>query len=334
MSSIGTLRLGALIGAVIVAIYCFAGGIRASIWTDAVQSVVMLGAITLVIVVALVKIGGFGALWSQLGAIDPNLTVIAPTDYKFGFAGYVLGWMGAGAGVIGQPHVMIRAMAIDSPDNIAKARRIYIAWYSVFSACCVGVGLAARVLYVDPTMMPGGDAELALPFLSGQLLPGVLVGLMLAGIFAATISTADSQILSCSAAVTRDIEPRFGRSVIGVKIATVSVTVFALIMTLYGPDSVFKLVTLAWATLAAGLGPLMVIRVFHMRINATLALATMAAGVAGALSWRFILEYHNDIYDVLPGMLSGFVVYAIGRQLIGKQPTLLTAPENILKEEA
>jgi sodium/proline symporter len=304
------LRSGAIIGAVIVAAYCFAGGIRASIWTDAAQSVVMLGAMLLLVTVALVKTGGAGGMWSALESIDPNLIIIAPSDYAFGFAGYLLGWMGAGAGVIGQPHVMIRAMALDSADNMARARRIYMAWYSMFAAACVLVGLAARVLVPD-LVASGVDTELALPVLAGELLPTTLIGLMLAGIFAATISTADSQILACSAAVTHDLVPRLGRSYAAIKAATLGVTAFALLMTLYGPESVFSLVTLAWATLASGLGPLMVVRVFRLRINAPVALLMMLGGVGGALFWRFGLELHNDIYDVLPGMVTGFVIYAI-----------------------
>lgn len=315
------LRSGAIIGAFIVGAYCFAGGIRASIWTDAAQSIVMLASMLLLLVVAVYHIGGLGELWSALGSIDTDtskegvqsgLTVIAPTHYKFGFAGYVLGWMGAGAGVIGQPHVMIRAMAIDSADNMAKARRIYIGWYTIFAAACVGVGLAARIL-IEGTP---GDTELALPILSGQLLPSVLVGLMLAGIFAATISTADSQVLACSAAVTQDIAPQVGHSYRRIKMATLGVTTFALVMALYGPDSVFKLVTMAWATLAAGLGPLMVVRVFGLRINAPTALAMMVGGVAGALTWRLGLEWHGDMYDVLPGMVTGFIVYVVAIRIV------------------
>jgi sodium/proline symporter len=305
------LRSGAIIGAVIVAVYCFAGGIRASIWTDAAQSVVMLGAMLLLVATALVEVGGPAALWSRLEAIDPELTVLAPSDYRFGFAGYLLGWIGAGAGVIGQPHVMIRAMAIDSADNMAKARRIYIGWYAIFAAACIAVGLAARVLLPEAP----ADAELSLPILAGMLLPAVLVGLMLAGIFAATISTADSQILSCSAAVTHDLVPTLGERYAAIKLATIGVTGLALLMALFGPDSVFKLVTMAWATLAAGLGPLMVIRVFHLRINAPVALAMMIGGVAGALVWRLVLEWHGDMYDVLPGMIAGFAVYAIAIRL-------------------
>ena len=305
-------KVAAVIGAVIVAAYCFAGGIRASIWTDVAQSVVMISAVIGLFVTGVVYLGGPGELWAGLEAIDAKLTVVAPSHYKFGFIGYLLGWFGAGAGVIGQPHVMIRAMAIDSPNNMKTARRIYVIWYLVFSAACIGVGLAARVIIDPPLLGQGADPELALPILSDALFPGVLVGMMLAGVFAATISTADSQILSSSAALTQDLAPGTGKSYTRVKLATLLVTGFALTMALFGEHlGVFALVTIAWSSLAAGLGPLLLVRVMKWNISANVGLITMLAGVAGSLGWRYGLKWHEDIYDAFPGMVAGFAAYLI-----------------------
>lgn len=301
-------EVAAVIGAVIVGAYCISGGIRASIWTDVAQSVVMLGSMTALLVTALVHLGGFGALWDRLVQIDPGLVELAPGDYKFGFAGYALGWFGAGLGVVGQPHVMIRAMAIDSPDHIATARRIYVVWYLAFSAACIGVGLAARALLDAP--LP--DPELALPLLSDHLFPAVLVGMMLAGVFAATISTADSQVLSCSAAITQDLVPAWGKRYVHVKVATLAVTGFALVLALFGDGlGVFGLVTIAWSSLAAGLGPLMIVRAFGWPLNTRVALVMMVVGVAGALTWRYALAWHGDLYDAFPGMLAGAIAYVV-----------------------
>jgi len=311
-------ELGIVMGAAMVAAYCFSGGIRASIWTDVAQSVVMLGAMLLVVALAISHLGGWSAMWSALGAIDngsrPRLTELAPSGYKFGIVGYVLGWFGAGFGAVGQPHVMIRAMAVDSPDSVPKMRRIYVTWYAVFAAACIAVGLAARILLGSTVSLDGAtpyDPELALLDLAGviQLAP-VLIGLVLAGLFAATISTADSQILSCSAAVTRDIVPGWGKSYVRVKMATLGVAAFAMVAALFG-GSVFSIVTLAWATLAAGLGPLMVLRAFRRPLTTPIALATMLSGIAANMLWRFGLAWHGDLYDVLPGMATGFAVYFV-----------------------
>lgn len=303
-------KIAAVIGAVIVGAYCIAGGIRASIWTDVAQSIVMLASVSALLITAIVEIGGLGALWQQLERIDPALIELAPGDYKFGFIGYALGWLGAGLGVVGQPHIMIRAMAIDSPDHVAKARRIYVVWYLAFSAACIGVGLTARVLLSGP--LP--DAELALPVLSEHLFPAVLVGMMLAGVFAATISTADSQILSCSAAITQDLLPGWGQSYGRVKLMTLAVTAFALVLALFGEGlGVFGLVTIAWSSLAAGLGPLMIVRAFGWPYDTRAALVMMVVGVAGALGWRYGLAWHGDLYDAFPGMVAGLIAYAVMR---------------------
>ena len=314
-------NVGAAIGAVMVAIYCFSGDIRASIWTDVAQSFVMIAAMVLVYFIAVSQSGGHGAMWEQLAAIDngdgAGLTDWTPEGFKFGIVGYILGWFGAGFGAVGQPHVMIRAMAVDSPESISKMRNIYTVWYIVFSIACIGVGLAARLLLTGPeySLAGGYDPELSLLDLVAAVeISDVLIGLTLAGLFAATISTADSQILSCSAAVSQDIAPGSGRSYIFVKATTLGITAGALIFAILGEaigDGVFGLVTLAWATLAAGLGPLMVVRAVGGRVTTSVAIPTMLAGIAANLVWRYGLGWHNDLYDVLPGMLTGFLVYIV-----------------------
>ena len=113
---------------------------------------------------------------------------------------FLLGWLAAGFGVVGQPHIMIRAMALDSPEKHAAARRVYVVWNMLFSISAVGRRTRCEAAR-DETTGLRSRARDAAP-VSVQLLHPVLVGLVLAGLFAATMSTADSQVLSCSAAVT------------------------------------------------------------------------------------------------------------------------------------
>jgi sodium/proline symporter len=115
--------IGAVVGAIIVVIYCFSGGIRASIWTDVAQSIVMFFAMIMLFSVGLSEVGGISALWAQLEAIDPRLISFTPASAPFGFAMFALGWLVAGFGVVGQPHIMVRAMTLDSPQNMPVARR-------------------------------------------------------------------------------------------------------------------------------------------------------------------------------------------------------------------
>ena len=141
----------------------------------------------------------------------------------------------------------------------------------LFSISAVGVGLVARLLLTESG---GFDPELAMPTLSLQLLHPALVGLVLAGLFAATMSTADSQVLSCSAAITQDLFPRPGASHYYNKIGTVIVTLIVLAVALAG-SSVFALVVLAWSSLAASLGPLLVIRCTGRSVTSSTGLAMM-----------------------------------------------------------
>ena len=146
-----------------------------------------------------------------------------------------------------------------------------------------------------------------MPTLAGQLLPDVWVGLILAGLFAATISTADSQILSCSAALTRDLG--IGRkSYLITKLGTVFVTITALLIALYGSDSVFSLVLIAWSALGSAFAPLLLVYAFGAKPSERTAVSMMIAGVAAMLLWRHY-DLADAMFEIVPGILAGFVVY-------------------------
>ena len=136
---------------------------------------------------------------------------------------------------------------------------------------------------------------------------------MLAGLFSATMSSADSQILSCSAALTQDIFPAAAKSYKLAKLGTVFVTLIILAIALSGDDSVFTLITFAWSSLACGLGPLLIIRVWQQPITTPVAIAMMSVGISTALIWNLVLKLSSLIYEVLPGMLAGIAVYFIFR---------------------
>ncbi|MGB3492591.1 MAG: sodium/proline symporter [Elainellaceae cyanobacterium] len=303
--------LGVVFGAAVVAIYCVSGGIRASIWVGSVQSILMMGSMLLLSAVAIASSGGLDGLWAQLNQIDPTLTDLFPNDLRFGFVPFVIAWTVAGFGVVGQPHIMVRAMAIDSVEQVNTARNIYVVFNAVFSVAAAVVGLTARVLLPDL----GGlaDAEMALPELAIALLPAILVGLVLVGLFSATISTADAQLLSCSAALTQDLLPNAGRSTWGPKLGTLAMVGIVLLFALVSTDSVFILVTFSWAALAASLGPIMVVRVMQRPLPAPVAIAMMGVGIITALVWRVGLGLSQDVYEVLPGMLASAAVYGLAQ---------------------
>ncbi len=303
--------VGVILGALIVCIYCFSGGIRASIWTDAIQAIIMIFSLLLLLMVAVTYCGGIGQLWTTLGEIDPNLIDFNPPDREWGVIPFFLGWIVAGFGVIGQPHIMIRAMAIDSANNLAKARNLKIFCGLTNSFSAMGIGLSARVLM--PNLLGNGDPELALPYLSLDLLPAILVGVMLAGLFAATISTADSQILSCSAALTQDLLPQQVKSYQFAKTGTLIITAITVVIGLVENDSVFALVTFSWSALASGLAPLSLLKIWQKNVSTPTAIAMILIGIITALTWNIGLKLSGAMYEVLPGIAAGFLVYFLGQ---------------------
>jgi Na+/proline symporter len=300
---------GAVIGAGLILLYCMSGGLRASIWTDAAQSIVMMAAMLMLLAAAVAGAGGVGGFISGLEAVAPGYFDVGVT--RFGGLGAValfgFGWLFNGLGVTGQPQVMVRFMALDDTENTRKTGYYYFAWTASFLLVTFIVGLATR-LYI--TGDGGFDAELALPTLAGQLMPGVAVGLILGGIFAATMSTTDSQILACSAVLSEDFKLK---GVLGGKrMATLLITLVALAIALFASANVFTLVIFAWSALACSLGPLVIVHALGGRPGEATMLAMMAAGLTVALGWRE-LGLTGITYEGLPGMASAFVVYGIGR---------------------
>ncbi len=312
---------GAVLVAVVMAVYCFAGGIRASIWTDVAQSVVMMGAMALLLGVAVDGLGGWQASWDRLEAI-PGFTNWFPDGLIVpGVAGmllFVVGWMFAGLSAIGQPHIAIRFMALDHADHMWRARLWYYGFFTIFYAMATAVGLLSRIYLPGLASL---DPELALPAMAQELLPPILVGVVLAGIFAATMSTADSLVLSCSASLTNDLPSRPARSTFVAKVATLAVTAFALAIALAETQSVFNLVILAWSTLAAAFVPLLVVYVRGYRPHELHALLMIVAGVGTALAWRW-MGLHEQIYEGFPGILAGLLVFFLPHWLLGRSSRL------------
>lgn len=289
-----------IVAGVIVAVYCFSGGIRASIWTDVVQTILMCTAMVLLLIIAVTHCGGLQNLFASLQTIDPNLTELIPPSMQGHFVIFLISLMFNGYGVIGQPHIMIRPMAIDDSRNMNQARNIYFICYLIFGFAALGVGLASRILMPEMVSL---DSELTLPYLSIKLLPEILVGLILAGIFSAAISTADSQILSCSASLTQDLMPHWKKSYMASKFATLFITTLAVLIALYSSQSVFDLVLAAWAVLAACIGPLLFLKVFAIKVKSSTAISMMCLALLTVLVWRYVLGWNEFMHEAMPGIL-------------------------------
>lgn len=304
---------GAVVGALIVLVYCWAGGIRASIWTDAAQSLVMIFAMSVLLFVAVRALGGLGGAYEALNAVPHYMDWIPQNLLLPGVWGlllFVLGWLFAGLSVVGQPHVMVRFMALKSSGGMGQARAWYYSWFTAFYFMATAVGLLSRVLLPDTAQF---DAELALPTLALQLLPAVLVGLILAGVFAATMSTADSLVLACSSIIANDLA--LGQSnLTRAKVATVAVTFGALLWALSGSQSVFNLVVMAWSTLAAAFVPILLLLTFRQRFSEACAIFILLTGVAVSLGWRW-LGWHSAIYEGAPAIVLALLVFPLVTRL-------------------
>lgn len=302
-------KIGAILAAIIVLLYCWAGGIRASIWTDVAQIIVMYAAMSILMIAALAQIGGIAALMDKLAFIDPHLASWIPYDKKFGPLMFIIGCLGTGLSMIGFPHVMVRYMTLKNSKDARKAIYWFEGSYGAFYVTAYIVAMCTRVLVPDAASF---DKELALPLLAMDLLPSVMVGVILAGIFAGTISTADSLILSSTASLSRDIIHKYKDSYLFMKISTLGLTLTALLISLYGNASVFDLVMFVIALMGAGFAPILLVQSLRLPLTQNTALIMAIGGVGAALSWRYA-GLHVHFFDSLLGMIVAMAIYSIMR---------------------
>ncbi|WP_421831376.1 sodium/proline symporter [Limnobacter sp.] len=296
--------------ALVVIAYSIAGGMRASIWTDAVQSLLMVVSMVVLLIAAVNHLGGLQAVFQQAGAIDGFLNP-SPTNLDVpGFIGplaFVVGWMFAGAAALGQPHIVSRFLALQNTRQMNQVRWWYYSYYLLFYCFATAVGLLSRLYFSEST---GFDPEMALPNMARDLLPPWLAGLMLAGIFAATMSTADSLVLSCSSALTQDLPRNPSENRWLLKAATGFTTLFALGIGLWSEQSVFSLVVWAWGTLGAAFVPILIWQVLGAKLNSWAMLCMSSTGVLTTVAWKFF-GFPNTVYEGAVGMFCAFVLGAV-----------------------
>ena len=310
--------IGILIGFVLVVAYCYAGGIRASIWTDAVQSCVMIVGSLILCWIALGEVGGFSGLNSELNSQDPALTNIMPPGLMFGVSMWAFAFFLGGLAVAGQPQVVSRIMTLDSDSDRKQAMVWFFVWQTPFIIMITFIGLASRVLFDSADF----DPELGLPMLAMSTMPALGVGMILASIFAATMSTADSQVLACTAAITDDVKPEWREDHKTTKKVTLVVAAFATAISiggLYVPggDSVFKLVVLAVYGLGSVFVPLLIIRWAGFKPDSTHSIVMMVSAFSGVIVWSMLpaimgwktVAGADGIFPSVPGMGAAFLAH-------------------------
>ena len=304
---------GILIGFVLVVAYCYAGGIRASIWTDAAQSCVMIVGSTILCFVAVSEVGGLSGLHGTLRDIDPGMVNLFPADLTFGVTLWIGAFFLGGLGVAGQPQVVSRVMTLKDDNDRKQAAVWFFVWQTPFIALMFIIGLACRAIFLD---LDASDAQDGLPLLAMEVLNPFLAGVILASIFAATMSTADSQVLACTAAVTDDVKPEWSQDHKAAKLVTIAVAILVTLIALVGQrfpgfgDSVFALVVLAVYGLGGIFVPLLLVRMMGYEPDTEHTVWMMTAAMSAVIVWS-LSGYGEDIFPSIPAMSAAFATHFI-----------------------
>lgn len=320
-SSFGaTYLIGMLLVAGITLTYTLFGGFLGASLTDVAQGLLMLLALIAVPVATIVLMGGIGDVTSAINAADAAHNVANPDDElhrtSLLFGGSALAIISAaawGLGYFGQPHIIVRFMALRSSADAKAGRRIGISWMVVSSLGAILTGLIGIGYFF------AADTELANPEtvflrLSQILFHPLIAGLVLAAVLAAIMSTISSQLIVCSSALVEDIYRVFGkeassqRLVLLGRLAVLTVAIVAMIIAIDPGGTILELVGFAWAGFGAAFGPIVILSLFWRRITAMGALAGMIAGAAVVGIWGNIDALSGVMYEIVPGFAACTVV--------------------------
>jgi sodium/proline symporter len=304
-------RLGMVLVAGITVLYTLVGGFLAVAYTDVVQGLMMVTALVAVPVAGLFRLGGPDSLISTINELDPGTWALWGASTSLMSIVSAAAW---GLGYFGQPHIIVRFMALETPQQAKAGRRIGIGWMAL---ACLGAAATALVGIAtyrrDTGQLPNPETVfIAL----GQLLFHPLVaGFMLAAILAAIMSTISSQLLVSSSALVEDLYHAFNRRELGEKrsvllgrVAVMIVSVVAALMAWQADDSILKLVSFAWAGFGASFGPVVLLALFWRRLTRWGALAGMTTGAVVAAVWANLPGGIFDLYELLPGFVANLIV--------------------------
>lgn len=319
-----------IISAAVIIIYCTLGGFLAASTTDLVQSVIMTIALVVVLGIGEAVTGGF----SQVFANVQNVSGGTFMDLFKGFnvATGEVGSYGAlpvastlawGLGYFGMPHILLRFMAIEDKEKLKLSRRVASIWVVISMSVAVLIGVIGYSLMKGGIVGPYADSsasETILVDIAGYLskfgyIPAVTAGVILAGILASTMSTADSQLLAAASGISQNlVQEAFGvklsakASMWLARLSVIAISIVAIFLARDPNSSVFRIVSFAWAGFGATFGPVVLFALFWKRANKWGALAGMIAGGATVFIWKFLVRTAFagtvlDIYELLPAFL-------------------------------
>jgi len=320
------------IGVAVIISYTALGGFMAVSWTDFFQGIIMFCAITTLPLLALQATGGLSASIQAMQQVDAGyLDIFSSGQGKPLTVLSIVSLAAWGLGYFGQPHILTRFMAIRSADEIKPARRIAMTWVVVSLAGAVLVGLVGRIYLTEP--LANSDAETVFMVLVDRLTHPLVGGILLAAVLAAIMSTADSQLLVTSAALTEDlyrviIRPNASdQELVWVSRGTViGVAMIACTIALKPERSVLELVSYAWAGFGATFGPLVVMSLYWKRMTRNGALAGLVGGGGTVLLWKQLHGGVFDLYEIVPGILVSVALIVIFSALDKKPDPSILAP--------
>lgn len=293
--------------------YTLFGGFLAVSWTDFVQGLIMFIALVMVPLVTILTVGGIGPTFTEIRAVDPALLDIFKGTSLLGIIS-LFAW---GLGYFGQPHIIVRFMAISSVKEMKKARRIGMGWMIFSVAGAMLTGLIGIALYSKQGWSIA-DPETIFIELGKILFHPLITGFLLAAIMAAIMSTISSQLLVTSSSLTEDVYKTFFRRsatdkelvLIG-RLSVLLVSLIAVVLAYSKNDTILSLVGYAWAGFGASFGPVVLLSLYWKRMNKWGALAGMVAGAATVIIWTQFDVLKNFLYEMVPGFAVSLLAIVI-----------------------
>lgn len=337
-----------IISAIVIIAYTSLGGFLAASTTDFIQSIIMTVALAIVVFYGIDSVGGMDQVIANAKDLPAyfsfNSSYNAATNSanQYGIITIIstLAW---GLGYFGMPHILLRFMAIDDPENVKLSRRIASTWVVISMAAAILIGIIGFSMSTEGILGAYGsfDSETIIVQISTVIskhgfIFAIVAGIILAGILASTMSTSDSQLLAASSSVTENmLDGVFGiklsekKKVIVARATVIVISIIAIFLASNPKSNVFQIVSFAWAGFGATFGPVMLFALFWKRSNKYGAIAGMLSGGIMIFLWKYVVRPLGgalDIYELLPA----FIVACIFIVVV----SLLTpAPEKEIVEE-